>query len=95
MTLTLQDPQSGSLVHITHAELPQKCRFCGKQLIGEWVFSVEGSSWVCLEHAPRVLMDQPISALFRARAAAREQMRGAAPGDQIVATGTLMAALGL
>lgn len=95
MTLTLQDPQSGSLVHLRVAELPQQCRLCGTEVQGQWIVSVEdtGRGWVHLEHAERLLMVLPMSQEFVDRAKAKEQLRDAVPGDTVVVSRPMLSAL--
>lgn len=93
MTLTLQDPQTGTRVFLAMAQLPQHCLCCGLQLEGTWCVAVEGGNWICLEHLERTLLTQGLSAEFTARFNARAQLHDAQPGDTITVTRQLLAAL--
>lgn len=94
-TISLQDPQTGALVHMRRAELSQTCRACGLKMLGEWIASVEGSPWMCIAHLERTLMAEPVSREFKAKAEARKQLEDCAPGDEVTVTRQMMVAVGL
>lgn len=94
-TIVLQDPQSGALVYLRVAELRQKCRVCGLPLEGHWAAATDSSGWACLEHLTATLLAIPMCAEFEGRAKVRLVMEGKHPGDTVVVTRSMLAALGL
>lgn len=50
--MELTDPISGRTILFKKAQLPQRCRICGKDVKGEDIVHVEFSSsgWVCVKH---------------------------------------------
>jgi hypothetical protein len=93
--ITLQDPQTGALVHLTQPQLPQRCQVCQMPLLeSEWACSTEDRGWCCLSHLERVLLALPTSPEFRAKDTARKDLTGLQPGDTVKVTGSLLAALG-
>jgi hypothetical protein len=93
-TVTLEDPQTGSLVHLRVAELNQLCRRCGQDMAETWICAVEGGvGWVHLEHLERELLALEMTPAFAASRDAREQVSGLAAGDRFVMTEEVLQAL--
>jgi hypothetical protein len=75
-TISLTDPQTGSLVFLRRAELHQTCMRCGNPLEGEWICAVEGGvGWVHLDHLERELLGLEMTKAFVARGEARTLLR--------------------
>lgn len=93
-TITLIDPQTLREVHIRHAELPQRCTFCGAELQGTFIAAMDGGpGWVCLPHLERLLLSVEPSPMFAARAIAKNQLIHKNPGDVMTVTQSLLVAM--
>lgn len=94
-TITLLDPQSGRKVFLRHAQLPQQCSKCKMEMQGTLIVSVEDSheGWMCLHHLERALLDCSMSNEFEMKQQARMQLRRVVPGDSVIVTRQMLAAL--
>lgn len=83
MTVTLRDPQSGSLVHVRTAQLPQECGFCRAQMQGHLIVSCEGDElgWTCHDHLERRLLSLPMTEGLELRSFVLENL------DRLMETG--------
>lgn len=92
MTVILRDPQSGHLVHVHTAQLPQSCHRCGAEMQGTLVVNSEGDrqGWTCHGHLEARLMRASLSVEFEARYTLAESMR---PGDLVEVTEELLSAV--
>jgi hypothetical protein len=95
MNLELIDRVTGAKVLLHKAELPQMCAKCREEMIGRIIAHVEGGppGWFHIEHVEDVLAILAMPSRARARFEARALLADKAPGDTVIVTRQLLAAL--